>query len=138
MCLCTWRPHSITSRTKTHHTMTDTTAVTIWIPLWLFYNFKKTQGSYFEPQYYDHLERGYLKNTHLKNWTSWVATDCIVLISESTTRLRHSPTHQRSHLQPPTVVCINLYKSNRWNKQHHTTQWLLFEVTLRSIKIRFS
>lgn len=40
-CCCTWPPHSISSRIKTHHIMTDTTAVTIWIPLRSVYNVKK-------------------------------------------------------------------------------------------------
>lgn len=40
-CSDAWLPHSIASQTKTHHMMTDTTAVTIWIPLRLVYNKKK-------------------------------------------------------------------------------------------------
>lgn len=54
-CCCPWLPQSVPSQTKTHCIMTDATAVTIRIPLRLFYSLQ------------NHFEGGYLTYTHLKN-----------------------------------------------------------------------
>lgn len=133
-CCCTWPPHSISSRIKTHHIMTDTTAVTIWIPLRSFYNVKKRKNAQVTSLSLNTTKHTYLTNSNCFNRHRG-KYGCNVLIFESTRRLLHIPTHQRGHLLPPTVVCIK--------RVNHTTFTLfmiishLAEITPRSIKIWF-
>lgn len=110
---------------KTHRVATDAPAVTLWIPLRLFYKMKQKKNT--------RVTSLSLKTTIICNerilentpigliLTTLIATGgeygCNVLILESTRRLLHIPTRLRGHLLQPTFI-INLYMSNRWNTQH--------------------